>query len=184
MGASADCSSRSCSPKKQMLHEPVLYLSLFFKKHRRLYYDRLNKIRNDGGWKEWLDFFLEGVRDTANQAVQTAIDIDKLFRADKERMISGRASVSSAHLSLLSMKMAQESPSPKPFKSKRLHWLRGLDLNQRPLGYERLKLSVSIRNRARVVTLRPPWERLETLIGDLMGTEIAMCSSLPNDLTQ
>src|SRR5580698_1887051 len=34
------------------------------------------------------------------------------------------------------MEMAQESPSPKPFKSIDFHWLRGLDLNQRPLGYE------------------------------------------------
>ena len=63
--------------EKKMLHEPVLYLSLFFKKHRRLYYDRLNGTRKDDGWKEWLDFFLQGVRDTANQAVQTAIEIDK-----------------------------------------------------------------------------------------------------------
>lgn len=69
--------------EKQMLHEPVLYLSLFFKKHRHLYYDRLNGTRNDG-WKEWLDFFLQGIRDTANQAAQTAVEIDKLFRADKE----------------------------------------------------------------------------------------------------
>lgn len=70
--------------EKQMLHEPVLYLSLFFKKHRHLYYDRLNGTRNEDGWKEWLDFFLQGVRDTANQAVQTAVEIDKLFRTDKE----------------------------------------------------------------------------------------------------
>jgi Fic family protein len=70
--------------EKQMLHEPVLYLSLFFKKHRHLYYDRLNGTRNDDGWKEWLDFFLQGVRDTANQAVKTAVEIDKLFRTNKE----------------------------------------------------------------------------------------------------
>ena len=61
--------------EKQMLHEPVLYLSLFFKKHRRLYYDRLNGTRSEDGWNEWLDFFLQGVRDTANQAVQTAMGI-------------------------------------------------------------------------------------------------------------
>src|SRR5271165_6037309 len=65
--------------EKQMLHEPVLYLSLFFKKHRRLYYDRLNGTRKNEGWKEWLDFFLQGVRDTGNQAIQTAIEIDRLF---------------------------------------------------------------------------------------------------------
>jgi Fic family protein len=93
--------------EKQMLHEPVLYLSLFFKKHRRLYYDRLNGTRNDEGWKEWLDFFLQGVRDTANQAVQTAIEIDKLFRADKEKIEEfGRGATSA----LLVYQLAQASP--------------------------------------------------------------------------
>jgi Fic family protein len=93
--------------EQQMLHEPVLYLSLFFKKHRRLYYDRLNGTRSDEGWKEWLDFFLQGVRDTANQAVQTAIEIDKLFRADKEAIERfGRGAPSA----LLVYQLAQANP--------------------------------------------------------------------------
>jgi Fic family protein len=93
--------------EKQMLHEPVLYLSLFFKKHRRLYYDRLNETRKNEGWKEWLDFFLQGVRDTANQAVQTAIEIDRLFRADKEKIERfGRGAPSA----LLIYQLAQASP--------------------------------------------------------------------------
>lgn len=93
--------------EKKMLHEPVLYLSLFFKKHRRLYYDRLNGTRKDDGWNEWLDFFLQGVRDTANQAVQTAIEIDRLFRADKEKIDQfGRGAPSA----LIIYQLAQASP--------------------------------------------------------------------------
>ena len=93
--------------EKQMLHEPVLYLSLFFKKHRRLYYDRLNGTRTDEGWKEWLDFFLQGVRDTANQAVQTAIEIDGLFQGDKEKIDQfGRGAPST----LLIYQLAQANP--------------------------------------------------------------------------
>jgi len=93
--------------EKQMLHEPVLYLSLFFKKHRRLYYDRLNGTRNDAGWNQWLDFFLQGLRDTANQAVQTAIEIDKLFRGDKEKIEQfGRGAPSA----LLIYQLAQSNP--------------------------------------------------------------------------
>jgi len=92
---------------KQMLHEPVLYLSLFFKKHRRLYYDRLNGTRKGHGWTEWLDFFLQGVRDTAKQAVQTAIEIDRLFGADKEKIERfGRGAPSA----LLIYQLAQASP--------------------------------------------------------------------------
>jgi Fic family protein len=93
--------------EKQMLHEPVLYLSLFFKKHRRLYSDRLNGTRKDDGWKEWLDFFLQGVRDTANQAAQTAIEIDRLFRSDKKKIDHfGRGAPSA----LLIYQLAQASP--------------------------------------------------------------------------
>jgi Fic family protein len=71
---------------KEVLREPILYLSLFFKKHRRLYYNRLNGTREDEGWTAWMDFFLQGVRDTANQAARTASTIDKLFRTDKEKI--------------------------------------------------------------------------------------------------
>ena len=83
--------------EKQMLHEPVLYLSLFFKKHRRLYYDRLNGTRSGNGWKEWLDFFLQGVRDTANQAAETAVEIDRLFRGDKDKIAQFGRGAPSAH---------------------------------------------------------------------------------------
>ena len=93
--------------EKQMLHEPVLYLSLFFKKHRRLYYDRLNGTRSGNGWNQWSDFFLQGVCDTANQAVQTAIEINKLFRADKDTIEQfGR----SARSALAIYQLAQATP--------------------------------------------------------------------------
>ncbi|MDR9392110.1 MAG: Fic family protein, partial [Trueperaceae bacterium] len=54
------------------LREPSLYLSLYFKRHRAVYYDRLQRVRTEGAWEAWLDFFLEGVRDTATQAHQAA----------------------------------------------------------------------------------------------------------------
>ena len=90
-----------------VLREPVLYLSLFFKKHRRLYYDRLNGTRENEGWTEWLDFFFQGVRDTANQAARMAGKIDKLFHADKEKIERfGRGAASA----LLVYRYAQVNP--------------------------------------------------------------------------
>ena len=47
-------------------------------------------------------------------------------------------------LKLPHTKTARERASPKPLKSLDFFWLRGLDLNQRPLGYERPEISVSI----------------------------------------
>ncbi|MGB6132896.1 MAG: Fic family protein [Acidobacteriaceae bacterium] len=92
---------------ENVLREPVLYLSLFFKKHLRLYYDRLNGTRENEGWTEWLDFFLQGVRDTANQAARMAGKIDKLFQADKEKIERfGRGAASA----LLVYRYAQVNP--------------------------------------------------------------------------
>jgi Fic family protein len=92
---------------EEVLREPVLYLSLFLKKHRRLYYDQLNGTRGDEGWTAWLDFFLQGVRDTANQAARTASSIDKLFRTDKEKIEPfGRGTASA----LLIYRYAQANP--------------------------------------------------------------------------
>jgi len=93
--------------EKRMLDEPVLYLSLFFKKHRRLYYDRLDGTRNGDGWSKWLDFFLQGVRDTANQAAQTAAEIDHLFQADRESIEQFGRGAPSAQLIF---QLAQRSP--------------------------------------------------------------------------
>lgn len=64
------------------LQEPILYLSLYFKKHRRLYYELLNRVRSEGAWEDWLEFFLTGVKETSEQAVVAARRIAALLRAD------------------------------------------------------------------------------------------------------
>ena len=68
------------------LSEPILYLSLYFKTHRQAYYDLLQKVRVEGDWEGWLRFFLTGVLDTAEQAVQTAKAILQLFAVDRHRI--------------------------------------------------------------------------------------------------
>jgi Fic family protein len=68
------------------LREPMLYLSLFFKTHRQAYYELLNRVRLTGDWEAWLDFFAEAVITTAGQAVETAQRLEKLARADRERI--------------------------------------------------------------------------------------------------
>ncbi len=65
------------------LQLPMLYLSLYFKTHRQAYYDFLNKIRTDGDWETWLDFFADAVRVTAGQAVDTVRRLDALAQQDR-----------------------------------------------------------------------------------------------------
>ena len=71
---------------EEVLAEPLLYLSLYFKTHRDEYYERLQRVRTHGEWEEWLRFFLRGVQQTSKQAVDTARDILDLFGRDRERI--------------------------------------------------------------------------------------------------
>lgn len=82
-----------------VLRQPLLYLSLFFKQHRSLYYDLLDQTREAGDWEAWLLFFLEGVTVTGNQAFRTATRLLELFQADAERIKQiGRAAPSALAL--------------------------------------------------------------------------------------
>ena len=74
------------------LSSPFLYLSLFFKQHRNIYYDRLSEPRKNGDFERWINFFLEGVAVTAVDAKKTLIKIKKLFAADDKKLTNlGRA---------------------------------------------------------------------------------------------
>jgi Fic family protein len=53
----------------RLLSAPLLYLSLFFKRHRAEYYRRIAEVRKSGDWEAWTDFFLEGVATIADEAV-------------------------------------------------------------------------------------------------------------------
>ena len=75
-----------------MLDEPILYLSLYLKQNRQIYYDLLQEVRTRGTWEVWLEFFLEGVFKTAKQAVQTANLINNLFNHNQIKIMKlGRA---------------------------------------------------------------------------------------------
>lgn len=69
-----------------VLRKPLLYLSLYLKTHRADYYRLLQEVREHGAWEAWLDFFLIGVAETANQAFEAATRIVDLFKTDRERI--------------------------------------------------------------------------------------------------
>lgn len=68
----------------RLLTQPLLYLSLYFKQHRAEYYRLLNAVRTEGDWEAWLDFFLEGVEQTAANAVETAKRLVALFQQGEQ----------------------------------------------------------------------------------------------------
>jgi Fic family protein len=82
-----------------VLQQPLLYLSLYFKQHRALYYELLDRVRTHGDWEAWVDFFLEGVEQTANAAVQTARRLVLVFQQDNLRAQGGgRASANAVRV--------------------------------------------------------------------------------------
>jgi Fic family protein len=70
-----------------LLTKPTLYLSDFFEKHRSLYYDNLTRVRTHNDLVQWLKFFLEGVRQTSENSIQTFKNIIKL-RSKAEKKIA------------------------------------------------------------------------------------------------
>jgi Fic family protein len=71
----------------KVLAKPLLYLSLFFKRHRDDYYRRLSAVRVDGDWEGWTDFFLAGVATIADEGVASARDLFALVTADRQSVL-------------------------------------------------------------------------------------------------
>jgi Fic family protein len=67
--------------EKGILKKPVLYLSDFFERNRRLYYQNLMKVREDGDIAQWFKFFLVGMIETAKSSIAT---LDQVMKLKKE----------------------------------------------------------------------------------------------------
>jgi len=137
--------------ERGLLREPVLYLSLYLKTHRRRYYDLLQGVRDTGDWESWLAFFLDGVRQTADQAASTARTILRLFERDAARLTDlGRAATSAIRVhQLLQTKplvripeAAQNLNLSQPTVSKALDTLGGLGIVHEVSGRKRGRVFV------------------------------------------
>lgn len=77
-----------------ILSEPLLYLSVFFERHREDYYRNLLAVSTEGAWREWIFYFLSGVRETARKALtdtRALVDLYHGFRRlmDREKRVPG-----------------------------------------------------------------------------------------------
>lgn len=99
-----------------VLREPMLYLSLYFKTYRQHYYDLLTNVRLTGDWESWLDFFAEAVIATSTQAVETTQKLLDLSKLDREKINGlGRAAASALeiHRSLMEHPIASSASLAK-----------------------------------------------------------------------
>jgi Fic family protein len=60
---------------REVLPQPLLYLSGYFERHRRDYLDHLQAVSQSGAWMPWIDFFLQGVVEQAHEATQRSHDL-------------------------------------------------------------------------------------------------------------
>lgn len=80
-----------------VLRQPLLYLSLHFKRHRGDYYRLLQDVRETGNWEDWLRFFFEGVILTSEAAVSTARQLLDLFTRHRKLLAGESATVLRLH---------------------------------------------------------------------------------------
>ncbi len=70
---------------ERLLEKPVLYLSSYFKKYKNVYYQRLTDYR-EGREEKWIDFFLDGIIETSESAIETVREITILREEDMRKI--------------------------------------------------------------------------------------------------
>jgi Fic family protein len=86
--------------QQRVLKRPLLYLSSYFKQNRDEYYTRLQAVRDNGEWEQWLRFFLTAVWQVSQDASGTAHQI-LTMREQHRRTIQATLSGSVNGLELL-----------------------------------------------------------------------------------
>ena len=73
---------------KEILNKPILYLSDFFERNRKLYYDNLMIVREDSNITQWIKFFLVGIIETSRNGIKTFDSILQLQKQVDEKIQS------------------------------------------------------------------------------------------------
>ncbi|HEV2998228.1 MAG TPA: Fic family protein [Solirubrobacteraceae bacterium] len=80
-----------------VMRRPLLYLSLYFKRHRDAYYEHLQHIRTHGDWEGWLRFFLEGLLEVADSTTLTTRRLVAMIETDRQTIHSFGRAAPTAH---------------------------------------------------------------------------------------
>ncbi len=85
--------------EKKVLTTPALYISYFLKRNRIEYYDRMSEVRRSGNYEQWIKFFLQAIYESAEDAVETIDELNKLHNVNVEKIKSlGRATKNTLNL--------------------------------------------------------------------------------------
>lgn len=79
--------------EKKVLNSPALYISYYLKKNRIEYYDRMSEVRNKDNYEQWIKFFLNAIKESAEESVDTIKKLSALHNINIEKITAmGRAS--------------------------------------------------------------------------------------------
>ena len=78
--------------EKGVLNSPALYISYYLKKNRIEYYDRMSEVRNKDNYEQWIKFFLNAIKESADESVETIKKLSELHDANIKKIDTmGRA---------------------------------------------------------------------------------------------
>ena len=78
--------------EQKVLNSPALYISYYLKKNRIEYYDRMSEVRNKDNYEQWIKFFLNAIKESADESVDTIKKLSELHDANIKKIDAmGRA---------------------------------------------------------------------------------------------
>lgn len=83
---------------RELLPYPTFYMSKFFEKDRALYISNLNNISLKGDWNGWIEYYLNGIIESAQESTSKASKIFDLYEYMKNEIIPKLNSVSGIEL--------------------------------------------------------------------------------------
>jgi len=82
-----------------LIEQPLLYVSVSFRRRQQEYYARLSAVRTEGDWEGWTSYFLDCLREAAEDGVRVARALHRLLGRDRARVCSDeRATVAAIQL--------------------------------------------------------------------------------------
>lgn len=77
---------------QNILKNPLLYLSYYFKANRSQYYDYLTLVRTEGDFEGWIEFFLKGVIETSQESIASIQAINRIKDQDTQKLMASQLS--------------------------------------------------------------------------------------------
>lgn len=65
---------------------PILYLSSYIISHKALYYNSIQKVRDEELWEDWILFMIKGIEETAKETIELIIKIKDLMFEYKHQL--------------------------------------------------------------------------------------------------